>query len=91
MYIFLFAFLLVYTLYYKNILAHKVIRNMQLRLLRSSIYRKYRKNINNTIKESSVSQIYNMLQIRYAEIFTQYYELPTEHRCLIENCKDLII
>ena len=89
MYIFILVFLLMYI--NKSVLAYKTLRNMRLRILLSNIYKKNKKMIMNKIKESYILQSYNLLQIRYAELFYNYYDLSNDQRLLIENCKDLIL
>lgn len=89
MYIFILVFFLMYI--NKSVLAYKTLRNMRLRILFSNMYKKNKKMIMNKIKESYILQSYNLLQIRYAELFYNYYDLSNDQRFLIENCKDLIL
>ena len=89
MYIFILVFFLMYV--NKSVLAYKTLRNMRLRILLSNMYKKNKKMIMNRIRESYILQSYNLLQIRYAELFYNYYDLSNEQRLLIENCKDLIL
>ena len=77
--------------YNKYVLAYTTLHNMRFRILLSTMYKKNKKMIMNSIKESYILKSYNLLQIRCAELFTNYYDLPNEHRFLIENCKDLIL
>lgn len=92
MYIYFIAFIIMYMSYYnKYVLAYKTLRNMRLRVLLSNVYKKNKKMLMNRIKESYLLQSYNLLQVRYAELFYNYYDLSNDQRLLIENCKDLIL